>query len=133
MTEHVDLAMRYHAAWAAHDPDAIIAMHTEDTVFHTHGMGEAAVGAPATRDAIVALFALAPDLHFETKTVHFGEGHIVTEYVVSGTSNGAAFAVDGLDVFQIRDDLVARKDTYMDTAGLQQQLGADVGLQAAGT
>ncbi len=126
MTDHVDLAMRYHAAWAAHDPDAIIALHTEDTVFHTHGMGEPAVGAVATREAIAGLFALAPDLAFASKTVYFGEASVVTEYVVSGTSNGAAFAVDGVDVFQVRDGLIARKDTYMDTAGLQQQLGAEV-------
>jgi steroid delta-isomerase-like uncharacterized protein len=131
MTDQVDLAMRYHTAWAAHDPDAIIAMHTQDTVFHTHGMGEPAVGADATREAIVGLFALAPDLSFETKTVYFGEGSIVTEYVVSGTSNGASFAVDGVDVFKIRDGLVARKDTYMDTAGLQQQLAAGVSLETA--
>jgi steroid delta-isomerase-like uncharacterized protein len=125
MPDHLDLAMRYHAAWAAHDPDAIIALHTQDTVFHTHGMGEANVGRAATREAIVGLFALAPDLAFETKTVYFGDAHVVTEYVVSGTANGTTFAVDGVDVFQVRDNLIARKDTYMDTAGLQQQLAAD--------
>lgn len=50
--EQMDLAMRYSAAWANHDPDAIVAMHTEDTVFHMHGMAEPAIGAAATRDAI---------------------------------------------------------------------------------
>jgi hypothetical protein len=32
-----DLAARYGAAWAEHDLKAIMAMHTEDTVFHLHG------------------------------------------------------------------------------------------------
>lgn len=132
MTDHVDLAMRYHTAWAEHDPDAIVAMHTDDTVFHAHGIREPAVGLAATREAIVAFFEMAPDIAFATKTVYFGDGHIVTEYVVSGTSDGAAFAVDGTDVFQIRDGLIARKDTYMDTAGLQQQVGVDFGLESAG-
>ena len=28
---------RYFAAWAAHDPDAIVALHTQDTHFWAHG------------------------------------------------------------------------------------------------
>ena len=39
-----DLAVRYGAAWAEHDLDAIMALHTEETVFHLHGGGEPAVG-----------------------------------------------------------------------------------------
>ena len=49
--KQIDLAMRYSAAWARHDPDAIVAMHTEDIVFHMHGMAEPAIGAAATRTA----------------------------------------------------------------------------------
>jgi hypothetical protein len=32
-----ELAVHYGAAWAEHDLDAIMAMHTDDTVFHLHG------------------------------------------------------------------------------------------------
>ena len=32
-----ELAARYGVAWAKHDLDAIIAMHTDDTVFHLMG------------------------------------------------------------------------------------------------
>jgi ketosteroid isomerase-like protein len=124
MTEHVDLAVRYGAAWAAHDPDAIVAMHTPDSVFHQHGLSEPAVGIDAVREAIAAVFAMVPDLAFDRKSAHFGEAHIVTEYVMSGTVDGTPFACDGVDVFQVRDGLMARKDTYLDTAGLQQQLEA---------
>ena len=83
-TEQIEFATRYSAAWARHDPDAIVAMHTEDTVFHMHGMAEPAIGALATRDAIAALFVQAPDMKFQRKTAYFGDRHIVTEYVVSG-------------------------------------------------
>jgi len=34
-----DLAVRYGAAWADRDVDAIVAMHTVDTVYHLHGAG----------------------------------------------------------------------------------------------
>jgi len=50
-TDVQEFAGRYGAAWAAHDLDAIMAMHTEETVFHLHGGAEPAVGWAATRDA----------------------------------------------------------------------------------
>jgi len=124
--QQVDLAMRYSAAWARHDADAIVAMHTEDTVFHLHDMAEPAIGAAATRDAIAALFVQAPDIRFQRRAAYFGEGHIVTEYVVSGTVDGVPFACDGVDVFQLRDGRIARKDTYLDTVTYQRQLGLDL-------
>ncbi len=122
--EQIELAVRYSAAWANHDPDAIVAMHTDDTVFHMHGMGEPAVGAAATRDAIAALFVQAPDIWFQRKTTYFGEGHIVIEYIVSGTTNAVPFACDGVDVFKLRDGRIARKDTYLDMVAYQRQVGS---------
>ena len=32
-----ELALRYGTSWAEHDPDAIMARHTDDAVFHLHG------------------------------------------------------------------------------------------------
>ena len=127
----MQFAMRYSAAWAAHDPDAIVAMHTVDSVFHIHGAVEPAVGRDAVRDAIAALFEQSPDLRFEPQRVHFGEDHFVSEYVVSGTREGTQFACDGTDVFTLREGLVARKDTYLDLVSYQSQLGLD--LVAPGT
>ena len=45
-----ELAARYGVAWAKHDLDAIIAMHTDDTVFHLHGFSEPAIGLAAARE-----------------------------------------------------------------------------------
>jgi hypothetical protein len=42
-TKVEDLAVRYGAAWAERDLDAIMAMHTDDTVFHLHGGAEPAI------------------------------------------------------------------------------------------
>jgi ketosteroid isomerase-like protein len=123
---YVDLAMRYSAAWASHDADAIVAMHTEDTVFHMHGMAKPAMGAVAMREAVMALFGQAPDIRFQRKTAYFGDGHIVTEYVVSGCVDGKPFACDGVDVLQVHAGLIARKDTYLDTVAYQRQLGLDL-------
>jgi steroid delta-isomerase-like uncharacterized protein len=124
-------AKRYSAAWAAHDPDAIVAMHTDDSVFHIHGGIEPVVGRDAVREAFATYFEQSPDLRFEPQRLHFGEDHFVSEYVMSGTREGTQFACDGTDVFTLREGLVARKDTYLDLVTYQRQLGLD--LVATGT
>ena len=44
-----------------------------------HGMAAPAVGAAATRKAIVALFVQSPDSRLQRKTAYFGEGQIAIE------------------------------------------------------
>ena len=127
--ETQDLAARYGAAWAAHDLDAIMAMHTDDTVFHLHGGGEPAVGLGATRAAFAAAASQWPDIRFEKSRVYIGDGHFVSEYQMSGTAEGKSFACEGVDVIAVSDGLIARKDTYLDWAAMQRQL--DVELTAS--
>src|SRR5438045_4066619 len=83
-----DLAVRYGAAWAAHDLDAIMALHTEDTVFHLHGNAEPAVGLAAAREAFAGAMAQWPDIRFERKRVHVGSAHFVSEYQMAATEAG---------------------------------------------
>jgi len=122
-TEVQELAIRYGAAWAEHDLDAIMAMHTEDTVFHLHGGGEPAVGLAATREAFAAAMEQWPDIRFERKRVHIGANHFVSEYEMSATTDGRQITCDGVDVFTVEGGRVARKDTYLDWAAVQRQLG----------
>ena len=117
-----DLAVRYGAAWAERDLHAIMAMHTDDTVFHLHGGGEPAIGRGATRAAFAAALVEWPDIRFDRKRVHIGAGHFVSEYEMSATTaEGQLLVCDGVDVFAIDDGRVARKDTYLDWPALQQQ------------
>jgi ketosteroid isomerase-like protein len=121
----MEFAKDYSGAWAVHDPDAIAAMHTDDSVFDLHDVGPPATGRAAVRDLIAALLTVVPDLRFELKRAHFGADHFVTEYVMSGTAGGTAFGIAGADVFTMRDGLVARKDTYLDWLAYQRQVGID--------
>ena len=73
-----EIAMQYSRTWAAHDPDAIAAMHTDDSVFHLHDIGAPASGRGAIRDLVAALLADTPDLLFEPTPVTFGTDHIVS-------------------------------------------------------
>ena len=47
------ISERYFAAWAARDPDAIVALHTEDTSFWMHMGGEPVVGRDAVRQLLL--------------------------------------------------------------------------------
>jgi steroid delta-isomerase-like uncharacterized protein len=118
-----ELAARYGAAWAAHDLDAIMAMHTDDTVFHLHGGGEPAVGLAATREAFAAAAAQWPDIRFEKSRVYIGANHFVSEYEMSGSSEGKSFSCDGVDVIAVTNGRIARKDTYLDWPSIERQLG----------
>jgi ketosteroid isomerase-like protein len=123
-----DLAVRYGAAWAGRNLDAIMAMHTDDTVFHLHGGSEPANGRSATRDAFATALAAWPDIRFDRKRVYIGAEHFVSEYEMSATTaEGQLLVCDGVDVLAVKDGRVARKDTYLDWPALQQQqAGASV-------
>jgi len=121
----MEFAKEYSRAWAVHDPDAIAAMHTDDSAFELHGVGASASGRAAVRDLIATLLTAVPDLRFEPKRAHFGAEHFVTEYAMTGTAGGKAFAIAGADVFTMRDGLVGRKDSYLDWLAYQRQVGID--------
>ena len=124
-TSLVGFAQAYSGAWAAHDPDAIAAMHTDDSVFDLHEVKEPATGRAPVRDLIATLLTAVPDLRFEPRRAHFGSEHFVTEYLMRGTADGKPFAIAGADVFTMRDGLVGRKDTYLDWLAYERQVGVD--------
>src|SRR6516225_5996983 len=118
-----ELAVRYGAAWAEHDLDAIMAMHTEDTVFHLHGGSDPAVGLSAVREAFASGMEQWSDIRFDRRRVHIGSGHFVSEYEMTASKDGHPIFCDGVDVFTVEGGLIARKDSYLDLAAVQRQLG----------
>ena len=114
------ISVRYFAAWAAHDPDAIVALHTDDTRFWTH-LGTGPVhGRDAVREMFAEIFERFPDFSCETYRVLYGENHWVLDWaLISGD-----IRFDCLDVVDISlDGLVARKDTFIDAVQLQTAVG----------
>lgn len=110
------ISERYFAAWAARDPDAIVALHTEGTRFCTRLGGEAAVGREAVRAAFAEIFEQFPDFSWETYRVLYGENHWV---LISGD-----IRFDCLDIVDVSPDgLIARNDTFIDAAQLQAAMG----------
>ena len=122
-TAAVDLkavSERYFAAWARRDPDAILALHTDDTRFWTHVGSDPVVGRDAVHATFSQLFDMFPDFSFETYRVLYGDDHWVLDWaLISGD-----IRFDCLDVVVVSPDgLVARKDTFVDSAQLQAALG----------
>ncbi len=131
-----DFIDRYNAAWNDHDVDAILDMHTEDSVFENHTTGDVNVGRAAIGSAIRGIFTVFPDLEFETRRQYIRDGLVVQEWTARGTHEGtmtrAGIQVPptgrkveykGMDVIPIRVGLVARKDVYSDSITLLRQLG----------
>src|SRR4029453_11833509 len=69
------ISERYFASWAARDPEAIVALHTEDTQFWTHLGAGPVKGREAVRAAFTEIFAQFPDFSWETYRVLYGEDH----------------------------------------------------------
>jgi hypothetical protein len=132
-TEALDLqeiSERYFAAWEARDPDAIVALHTEETQFWSH-LGMAPVnGRDAVRQNFAELFERFPGFSFETYRVLYGPDFWVLDWALIFRPEGAEETArfDCVDVVNVSPDgLVARKDTFVDMVQLQAALpGVDV-------
>jgi steroid delta-isomerase-like uncharacterized protein len=127
---------RYNAAWNAHDVDEILELHTDDSVFENHTTGDLNVGKEAIGSAIRGIFAVFPDLEFETRRRYVRDDLVVQEWTARGTHlgkmtrsgvevepTGKRVEYRGMDVIPIEDGLVGRKDVYSDGVTLLRQLG----------
>jgi steroid delta-isomerase-like uncharacterized protein len=127
---------RYNAAWNAHDVDAILEMHTDDSVFENHTTGDLSVGRDAIGRAIRGIFTVFPDLEFETRRRYVRDDLVVQEWTARGTHlgkmnrsgmevepTGKTVEYRGMDVIPIENGRVSRKDVYSDGVTLLRQLG----------
>jgi steroid delta-isomerase-like uncharacterized protein len=107
------LIARYNEAWNAQDLDTIASLHSPDVVFHNHTAGERVEGAEAVRAHIGRIFERWPDLRFRSRRLYAAEDFAVSEWTATATRpDGTRIEWDGVDVFPIRDGLIARKDVY---------------------
>ena len=107
------LIARHDAAWNAQDLDAIMACYTPGIVFTNYNAGETAAGADAVRQHLAGIFAGWPDLRFRGRRLSVCEEFAVSEWTATATHpDGRRLEWDGVDVFPLRDGLIARKDVY---------------------
>ena len=126
----------YGNAWNSHDVEAILAMHTEDSVFENHTSGGKGVGKAAIREILKGIFSTFPDMHFESRRTYVRDGLVAQEWTATATlavpftkgsatvqPTGKKISWNGVDVIPFTGTLVARKDVYVDSAGFLRALG----------
>ncbi len=131
------LAEAYGAAWNARDVDAVLALQTEDMVFHLHLEGFDEVTAEAAlRELFSFFFDALPDYRADIKRTIVRGDLIILEYALSatlakpfllgtetGVPTGALMRVAAVDVMSSVDGKISRKYTYVDGLALRRGLG----------
>ena len=126
----------YGDAWNSHDVEAILAMHTEDSVFENHTSGGKGVGKAAIREILKGIFSTFPDIRFEARRIYVRDSLVAQEWTATATlavpftkgsatvqPTGRKISWNGVDVIPFAGNLVARKDVYVDSAGFLRALG----------
>lgn len=104
-------------AFNRHDLDAIMAFFTEDAILEAprgpDPWGSRFVGQAAVREGLAARFTGIPDVHY-SEDRHWVRGDRgASEWLLTGTTTaGERIAVRGCDLWEFRDGLIARKDSY---------------------
>ena len=100
-----------------HDLDAIMAFFAEDATLDMprgpEPWGRRCVGKAAVREGLAARFAGIPDVHYGEDRHWVCGDRGVSEWLLTGTTTaGQRIAVRGCDLWEFRDGLVVRKDSY---------------------
>jgi steroid delta-isomerase-like uncharacterized protein len=131
-------AERYLGAWNDHDAGALLPLLTEDIVYFDPALPEPARGHAGVRKFMEDTFAAFPDLRFEEAgpvCIAPDAPTVMLPWRMLGTHRGPldppGFAatnrsvdVLGIDVWEIRDGLVARYWAYYDAMVIARQIGA---------
>ena len=127
-----EVARRDHEAMAARDLDALMALRHEDVVEDFVPVGIFR-GKAESRAYLAELFAAFPDWHLVPGTRAAAGTTVFAGWRASGTHTGAPFGgidptakridLRGVDVFEIRDGLIARSTVYYDGLSVGRSLG----------
>lgn len=100
-----------------HDLDAIMAYFAADATLEMprgrEPWGYRFIGKDAVREGLASRFAGIPDVHYAEDQHCVCGNRGTSEWLLTGTTTaGERIAVRGCDLWQFRDGLVIRKDSY---------------------
>jgi ketosteroid isomerase-like protein len=107
---------RFNAAFNRHDPDALEALLTDDTVFEDTSPppdGKRIEGKSTVMAFWREWFTRNPDARFEAEEIIVSGDRAVVRWVYRKTRNGQPWHLRGVDVFVVRDGKVAAKLAYV--------------------
>lgn len=104
-------------AFNRHDLDAIMTYFAEDATLQMprgpEPWGSRVSGKAAVREGLAARFAGIPDVHYGEDQHWVSGDRGTSEWLLTGTtSDGTRIEVRGCDLWEFRDGLVVRKDSY---------------------
>ena len=104
-------------AFNRHDLEAIMDFFAEDASLDTprgpEPWGGRHAGKDAVRAGLAARFAGIPDVHYSDARHWVSGDRGVSEWLLTGTTiEGERIAVQGCDLWEFRDGLIVRKDSY---------------------
>lgn len=104
-------------AFNRHDLDAIMAHFADDATLDTphgpHPWGGRFVGKAQVREGLAARFTGIPDVHYSDDRHWVSGDRGASEWLLTGTSvEGQRIEVRGCDLWEFRDGMVIRKDSY---------------------
>lgn len=111
------LCAEFLAPWNDHDVEAAVRTFTEDAVWEftvgSDPWGTAHAGRTALREAIGAVFAAIPDIHYEVVRYYAAPAHLTMEVLVTGTtSEGKKLNYQACDILSIEAGKVTGKHSY---------------------
>jgi hypothetical protein len=120
-----EIAECYADAWKAHDPDVILALHADDSIFQAHGRTGEVRGREALHAEFSDIFQRYPGFDVEAHRVLLGDRHWTLDWTLTFQPIGEERrGFRALDVVEIDDDgKVTRKDTFFDYAQVKAALG----------
>jgi len=104
-------------AFNRHDLDAIMSYFAEDCTFDfprgSEPWGERFVGKDEVRRGLAHRFEGLPDVHYGDDRHFLAGDRGVSEWLLTGTTRGGdRLRVRGCDLWEFRDGMVVRKDSY---------------------
>jgi ketosteroid isomerase-like protein len=104
-------------AFNRHDLDAIMSYFAEDATCDmprgAEPWGSRCVGKAAVREAFAARLTGIPDVRYSEDRHWVSGDRGASEWLLTGTTTaGQAIAVRGCDLWEFRDGLISRKDSY---------------------
>ena len=107
---------RFNEAFNRHDVDGIMQCMTHDCVFENTRPapdGTRIAGHAAVRQFWEEFFARSPQARFDTEELVAADDRCVVRWVYHWVRDGKAGHVRGVDLFRVRDGLVAEKLSYV--------------------
>jgi steroid delta-isomerase-like uncharacterized protein len=126
--DHLAVAQGWVDAWNSHNPDAVVAVFTEDALYEDVPFGLVSHGVVEIRAFAESFFTVVPDLHIELVNSSLKGGHGTIEWIFSGTDRGIyktgkKFAVRGVTVIEVQGSKLSRNSDYYDLATMLRQFG----------